>query len=121
MKTITTFLLSALGATFVAAPALGQVHESAIRHFADMHTAPDEYYFFEDDRKQVVDYREARIVRICAGESRHAVPLEVIHDGTRSMVHAGDCLRVEAKSVALEPAEELEPNYVIKADVETIS
>lgn len=121
MKTMTASTLTAICVAFTAAPAAAQVHDSILEHYAKMHSGSDEYYFFEDDRKQVVDYKEDRMMRICAGESRHLVPLKVIHDGETSMVHAGDCLRLEAKSVALEPAEQLEPNFVIKADVDTIS
>lgn len=121
MKTTTASILIGIGATFAAAPATAQVHDSILRHYAQLHGAPDEYYFFEDDRKQVVDYQQPRVVRICTGDSRHLVPLKVSHDGETSMVQSGDCLRVEAEEVALEPAEELPPNYLIKVDVETIS
>lgn len=121
MKTMTISILVGFCAALAAAPAPAQVHDSILRHYADLHSAPDEYYFFEDDRKQVVDYKQPRVVRICAGESRHLVPLEVTHDGETSTVRSGDCLRIEAESVSLAPAEELQPNYVIKADVETIS
>lgn len=121
MKTMTASTLTGICVAFMAAPAVAQVHDSILEHYAQMHAGSDEYYFFEDDRKQIVDYKNDRIVRICAGESRHLVPLKVTHDGETSLVHAGDCLRIEAKSVALEPAEQLEPNVVIKADVETIS
>ncbi|HZX25184.1 MAG TPA: hypothetical protein VFF18_16755 [Woeseiaceae bacterium] len=86
-----------------------------------MYSEPDEYYFFEDDRKQVVDYQEARVVRVCTGESRHLVPLKITYDGSSAMLHAGDCMRVEAKEIYLEPAEMLDANWSIVANVDTVN
>ena len=81
----------------------------------------DEYYFFADDRKQIVDYKSDRVVRICVGDSRHLVPLEVTHDDDTTMVHRNDCVRVEAKEIYLEPAEMLPTNAMIRATVRTES
>lgn len=91
------------------------VLEYELRTMADS----DEYFFFEDDRKKVVDFQKARTVRICAGDSRHMVPLKVSHDGDTTMVQRNDCARVEAKEIYLEPAEPLEGNSVIQAQVST--
>lgn len=104
-----------------SAAVFGAPYESIVEHQLRMTSAPDEYYFFEDDRKQVVDYKRDRIVRICAGDSRHLVPLEVTHDDDSTMVHRNDCVRVEAKEIYLEPAERLETNAVIRATVRTES
>ncbi|HJL18821.1 MAG TPA: hypothetical protein RMH99_24375 [Sandaracinaceae bacterium LLY-WYZ-13_1] len=97
----------------------GAPYESFVEHQLRMASEPNEYFFFEDDRKQVVDYKRDRIVRICAGDSRHLVPLEVTHDDDTTMVHRNDCVRVEAKEIYLEPAERLETNAVIQATVRT--
>ena len=59
----------------------------------------DEYYFYEDNRKQVVDYKNDRIVRLCLGDSNHAVPLNITADGREMTLKAGDCIRIEAKQV----------------------
>lgn len=107
-----------LAAVFAAPGALAQ--ESIIEHMAKMHSGPDEYYFFEADRKQVVDYRTEKVVRICTGQSRHAVPLKVTYDDTTAVLGSDDCVRVEAKQVFLEPDEPLDPNWVIQAEVETL-
>ncbi|HKL62032.1 MAG TPA: hypothetical protein VJ883_01600 [Woeseiaceae bacterium] len=111
--------LAALAAALLAAPALAQ--SSAVDQMIRLYSDPDEYYFFEDDRKQVVDYQEERIVRICTGESRHLVPLKVSYDDSSAMLDPGDCIRVEAKQVSLEPAKMLEPNWSIVAEVDTLN
>jgi len=103
----------------LAAPAIGQ-SESILRHMNTMYSEPDEHYFYEDDRKQVVSYKKDRVVRICADESRHLVALEVTYDGKKATLESDDCIRVEAKNVYLEPKETLDPNWVIKAEVETL-
>lgn len=93
---------------------------SIAEYMMQVHSPPDEYYFFEDDRKEVADYKSDRLVRICTGDSRHLVPIEVHYDGESALVHANDCMRVEAKEIRLEPAEALEGNAVIKVDVQTM-
>lgn len=98
-----------------AAQAQGNVTELMTR----MYSGPDEYYFFEADRKQVVDYKTDHIVRVCTGKSKHLVPLKVTYDGKTAQIASGDCLRVEAKKVFLEPAKRLDPNWTIRAEVET--
>ncbi|MDT8408982.1 MAG: hypothetical protein RQ741_05230 [Wenzhouxiangellaceae bacterium] len=97
-------------------------------HFEDyleyrlmMNAHPDVYYLFEDDRKQVVSYKTERVVRICTGDSRHLVPLKVIYDDKTATVEKNDCIRVEAKEVALEPAKLLETGEVIRAEVDTLN
>ena len=111
-------MLLCLAGLFAVATAQAQTGpiESAVR----MHSGPDEFYFFEQDRKQVVDYKTERMVRICTGQSRHLVPLKVTYDDKTVMLRSDECIRVEAKQVFLEPTERLEPNWVIKADVETM-
>lgn len=122
---IAIFLAAGIAAGLGAAPALAQEGpenvESILEYQAWMYSAPDEYYFFEDDSKQVVDYQRERIVRICVGDSRHLVPLKVIYDGSTAMIERGDCMRVEAKEVSLEPAETLDANAVIRAEVQTMN
>ncbi|MDT8322416.1 MAG: hypothetical protein RQ826_18025 [Xanthomonadales bacterium] len=97
-----------------------QAQTSVLEHAARMHSGPDEYYFFEDDRKQVIDYKTERMVRICTGQSRHLVPMKVTYDNKTATLGSDECIRVEAKKVLLEPAERLKPNYVIEAEVETL-
>ena len=72
-------------------------------------------------RKLVADYKKDRIVRVCVGESRHSVPLKISYDNKQATVAPGDCMRVEAKKVFLEPNERLDPNWVLEADVDTMS
>ena len=92
---------------------------SVLEHMAEMHAEADEFHFFDDERKQVIDYQTAREVRICTGESRHMVPLKVTYDEQTAKLGSNDCIRVEAKNVYLEPMDRLEPNWVITAEVET--
>ena len=94
---------------------------TALEQMVQMHSASDEYYFFEADRKQIVDYNSERIVRVCTGESRHLVPLKITYDGSTAKIAADECMRVEAKTVYLEPARRLDANWTIKADVETLN
>lgn len=118
-------VLIGMAATFTAAPALAQAeaenYESILEYRAWMYTAPDEYYFFEDDSKKVLDYKEEHIVRICTGDSRHLVPLKVKYDDSSAMIESGDCMRVEAKEISLEPAKKLDTNAVIRAEVQTMN
>ncbi len=118
---LTAGLIAGLG----AAPALAQEGaeklESVLEYRAWAYSEPDEYYLFEENSKQVVDYKNERIVRICAGDSRHLVPLKVIYDGSTAMIESGDCMRVEAKEISLEPAETLDTNAVIRAEVQTMN
>jgi len=86
---------------------------------AQVYSGPDEYYFFEADRKKVIDYKKDHIVRICTGKNRHLVPLKVTYDGKEAMIGSDDCIRVEAKEVYLEPAKRLDDNWMIEANVET--
>ena len=114
-------LIGVTGATPALAQAEADKVESIVEYQAWMYTSPDEYYFFEDDSKQVVDYKDERIVRICTGDSRHLVPLKVKYDGSSAMIESGDCMRVEAKKISLEPAKRLDSNAVIRAEVQTMN
>lgn len=118
MRTAKTFSAITLGA-LLASSALAQT--SATEQMIRLYSEPDEYYFFESQKKQVVNYKEERIVRICTGDSQHLVPLKVSFDGQTTEVGEGDCMRIEAKSVSLEPAEPLDPNWTIRAEVETLN
>lgn len=105
-----------------AAPATAQPGiESFLEHRAYMQSEPDELYFFEDDRKMVVSYNNERIVRICADESRVVTPLRISYDDKTATVAPGDCVRVEAMEVYLEPDENLDANTFLKAEVQTLN
>lgn len=110
----------ALGLFPLAAAAAPEPPGSISEYMMELHSPPDEYYFFEDDEKQVADYDQARVVRICTGDSRHLVPIEVRYDGDRARIASNDCMRIEAEEIALRPAERLEGNAVIKVDVQTL-
>ena len=120
-----TAILAAIAALFAAsfaAPSYGQgMTESYVEWQAQMQAGPDEYLFFEDDRKQVVSYSQERIVRVCAGDSSVVTPLSIEHDDKVTMVLPGDCIRVEAMEVFLEPEETLEPNTFLRVQVDTLS
>lgn len=120
-RTVTNTVAMLCGAVvaFAAGIALAQT-TSPLETMVRMHSEPDEYYFFEDDRKEIVNYKEPRTVRVCTGESEHLVPLKITYDQETAMIASGDCMRVEASEVYLEPAETLDDNWVIEADVETI-
>ena len=116
LKHLTLAVTAGVLAGFAATPVLAQTVWE--RHM-QMHTGPDEFYFYESDRKKVVDFKYDRLVRVCAGESSHLVPLKISYDGESAEIAAGDCIRVEGKEVYLEPARPLETDWMIKADVET--
>ncbi len=86
-----------------------------------MQADPDEVFFFEDERKLVVSYNNERIVRICADESRVVTPLRITYDDRTATVMPGDCIRVEAMEVFLEPDENLDANTFLKAEVQTLN
>ncbi|HKL63777.1 MAG TPA: hypothetical protein VJ883_10450 [Woeseiaceae bacterium] len=114
-------MVAGLGTTTALAQEGAERLESILEYRAWMYAEPDEYYFFEEDTKQVVDYKQERIVRVCVGDSRHVVPLKVIYDGSTAMIERGDCMRVEAKKISLEPAESLDANTFIRAEVQTMN
>jgi hypothetical protein len=107
---------------FIAVPASAQPGTSSFLEYqARMHADADEYLFFEDDRKQVVSYNRERIVRVCAGESSQVTPMRIEYDDKTSTVAPGDCMRVEAMQVYLQPAEMLEPNSYLRVEVDTLN
>jgi len=110
-----------LGLAFVAPAAQAQAPSPVTDHMLEMYAGPDEYYLFERDRKKVVDYKSERMVRVCAGESRHVVPLRVTYDDEKTTLGSGDCIRVEAKEVYIEPDKPLETGWVLHADVDTLN
>lgn len=113
--------LLCLTAVLFMGSALAQPTRSYLEYRSHMMTGPDEYLLFSQERKQVVDYNEERIVRICAGDSAVVTPLTINFDERSTELQPGDCIRVEAKSVFIEPAERLEPNTMLKIQVDTIN
>jgi len=81
----------------------------------------DEVYLYEDNSKQVVDYKQDRIVRLCTGNAPHGVPVRVRADQREVTLHAGDCVRVEAKQTWVEPNSHLPDLAMLKVDVETLN
>jgi hypothetical protein len=118
--TLATTFIAALMVGMVAAPAAAQYDSNAER-LAKLTSPSDVFYFFEGARKQVTAYDSERIVRVCLGDNRHLVPLRVIHDDDTATVNSDECIRVEAKEVFLEPAEPLESNATIRAEVQTMN
>lgn len=112
---------AALGLVLMAPAAQAQAPSPLMDHMLETYSGPDEYYLFEDDRKKVVDYKSERMVRVCAGDSRHVVPLRVSYDGDKTTLGPGDCIRIEAKEVYIEPDETLETGWVLHADVDTLN
>jgi hypothetical protein len=110
-----------LGMLAGASVAHAQVLESPAERMLERSSGPDTFYFFEDDRKTVVDYKSEHVVRVCAGDSTHLVPLKVEYDNKQTTIDAGDCIRVEATAVTLMPDKTLDENLVIVAEVETLS
>ncbi|OFE12154.1 hypothetical protein PHACT_02580 [Pseudohongiella acticola] len=111
---ITTFVFAL---PLAAQPQTG----SYLEYRARMQSDADEYFFFEDDRKQVVSYSRDRIVRVCAADSAEVIPLRVEYDDRTTMLTPGDCIRVEAMDVFLEPADSLEPNTFMRVEVDTLN
>lgn len=94
--------------------------QNYLEYRASLSTPPDEYYFFEHEKKKVVSYKNDRLVRICAGDNRHQVPLKVTYDDKSASVAANECVRVEAKEISLQPMKRLEGNAAIRAEVITM-
>ena len=86
-----------------------------------MQSDADEYFFFEDDRKQVVSYIRERIVRVCAADSAEVTTLRIEYDDKVTMLTPGDCIRVEAMDVVLEPANTLPANTFMRVEVDTLN
>lgn len=109
------------GALLLSFAATAQAQSSASDMAVQFYSEPDEFYFFGDERKLVVDYKKDRMVRVCVGDSTHTVPLKISYDNKQATIEAGDCMRVEAKKVFLEPQKTLDTGWVLEADVDTLS
>jgi hypothetical protein len=77
----------------------------------EWYTRGDRFYLYGEDETELVSFSEPRDVKVCAATRRNDIPIAVMHDGERSIVHSGNCLTVDAKKVTVSPAEEL-PTYV---------
>jgi len=120
--TPTKVILASMLTALFAMPATAQPGTgSLLEHRAYMQSEPDELLFFEDDRKLAVSYKTDRIVRVCIDESRLVTPLRITYDDKNATVAPGDCMRVEAMEVYLEPDENLQPNTFLKAEVQTLN
>jgi len=109
--------IAVLGLAF-ALPAQAQ---SVAEEFIFYPSGPDEYLFFEEtDRKEVTDYKKDQIVRVCVDKSEITTPLAIFHDDEESRVAPGDCIRVEGKEIALEPAVPLGRREVLRVEVDTM-
>ena len=105
-------------AVALASPAMSQ---TVAEEFIYYPSESDEYFFFDrTDRKTVADFKTDKLVRVCVDRNTHLVPLKVYHDDKTSKIAPGDCLRFEAKQVAIEPAKRLEAKWVLKAEVATM-
>lgn len=120
MNSVKAFIsasIAVLGLAF-ALPAQAQ---SVAEEFIFYPSEPDEYFFFEEtDRKEVTDYKKDQIVRVCVDKSEITTPLAIFHDGEESRVTPGDCIRVEGKEIALEPAAPLKRREVLRVEVATM-
>ena len=120
-REILKFAFIGLVAGLVSMPATAQVESDGYYAYRERMTAPeDTYYLFDAERKEVASYDEARILRICVGDSRHVVPLKIHHDDMTAQVDRNDCIRVEAREVSLEPMKRLGSNEVIVARAQTL-
>lgn len=118
---IKSMLAAVLTAAFAMPVAAQPGTGSYLEYRAQMQAEADEFLFFEDDRKQVVSYNRERIVRVCAAESPQVTPMSIEYDDKSAMLSPGDCMRVEAMEVFLEPAEMLEPNTFLRVEVDTLN
>lgn len=119
-RTAITTLVAAFLASLAFTPVAAQ-YESNYERLARLTAPADVYYFFDGDRKHVASYNADRIMRVCLGDGQQVVPLRVIYDDNTATVGKNDCIRVEAKELALEPAEPLEANVTLRAEVETMN
>lgn len=114
---LAAIVTAALALPVSAQPGTG----SYLEYRAEMQAEADEFLFFEDDRKQVVSYNSERIVRVCAAESPQVIPMSIEYDDKTATLAPGDCIRVEAMDVYLQPAEMLEPNTFLRVEVDTLN
>ena len=105
----------------LSSAAIAQYAVSPAEQRLERTSDPDVVYLFDDDRKQIVDYKKDHIIRVCVTENRHLVPLTIIYDDQRANVAPGDCMRIEAQEVTLQPSKTLEDNWMMRAEVTTVS
>lgn len=108
----------ALAAACAAFLAPASNADSASETLVELYSEPDEFYLFDQQDVQVLDYKSAREIRVCADKRRHMVPVEVRYDGKTAEVRPGDCMRIEAKRVSLAPADTLESNWDLSGTIE---
>ena len=107
-------ITAAYAAVFAPAAQADSVSETLV----ELYSEADEFYLFDQQDVQVLDYKIARYVRICADKRQHMVPVEVRYDGKSAEVRPGDCMRIEAKRVSLAPADALESNWDLSGTIE---
>ncbi|HDZ08293.1 hypothetical protein [Pseudohongiella sp.] len=119
---VKSMLAAFLAATF-AMPLAAQppLTQSYLEYRGRMQSDADEFLFFEDDRKQVVSYNSDRVVRVCTKDSPLVTPMRIEFDDKMAMLAPGDCIRVEAMEVYLEPSETLQRNTFLEVEVDTLN
>lgn len=119
-RNVVVTLIAVLLGSMAFSPAEAQ-YESNYQRLAHLTAPSDVFYFFDGGRKTAASYQSSHIMRVCLGDGPSAVPLRIIHDEKTTIVAKNDCVRVEAKELALEPAEPLKSNVVLRAEVETLN
>jgi len=122
MRPIQSLSLIVSVAACLMVPAAGMAISDDIEDqnsIVEWYTGGDRFYLYDDSDTELVNFSEARDVRICTATRRHDITLQVNHDGSKSIVRSGNCLTVDAKKITVSPAEQLPPYVELMGTVES--
>ena len=100
---ITIFSISVFLA-LCSLPTLAMSFGSQDNELIQMYTPPNMFYLNHENSKEMLSYNKAKTVRVCdkkdwvkPGINDHSVGIDVVHDGSTSMVKPGSSVGAPAR------------------------
>ena len=110
MRKVMLGLTGVVAGIFMMAGTANALPESIVQLYAE----PGTFYLQGAQDTDIVDFDSVQRVEICVGRDQSSVPLKIDYRNKEATIMPGNCMTVEAKSVAIEPAEELPSGVVMK-------
>lgn len=108
------FAATALGgAALTASGPAHAVVERLIENYAD----PGEFYLFDSADRELVSFKNERLVELCVGQNQHGTALEVSYDEMETVIEPGTCMYLEAKQITVSPEGELESGWDLRGRI----
>ena len=114
------YFLLAVFLSLCSLPALASMGDSDSDLLIQMYTPPNKFNLFQRHDFKNLDYSSARTLKICDTQSKHAVGLDVTHDGTTSLLKAGSCQEFTAKNFRISPNGVVNYNYDLTGTIEKL-